>query len=477
MDPDETTRATLTNLDLVAQWAGIEGDRQDNTTVRGSLFSLLGLHGAEPPRTLALISDSDFQAVIQTWTVPRPPPAAAIPPTMAQLGQAGVFHRTCRYLCGTLPSQLAPVTATPSPPAAGSSTRKVKMSHVINQVDEEEVDSMSAAQVANAYRAYKTQLGGLPPDDEELLAEQLTTLSALFGSGRAPYVDMAIWGPFQHRLQKKIKLKGLRFSSSGDFIPIELYGPTDFESWRECYMVFRTGAIMLEQITPARLDGYEKVVRQYHERYGRSCWPILYQADVRARLEQVERLRRLGQEAFEVARTAGLGHEFNPLQPWEWVWKELARDFIFWNKEVVEPCMLYLAKSANLAQLVDNDAPITAMPQREVVTTSVRSLPSTPSSAARPQKRQRGPDIREHKVGDDGLFTHNRKGMELCRGFQTGDCTEKDARGNCIKSSSRKHQCAKCLSELHGSSACHVDAPKPPRANHGKSKGKGRSKK
>ena len=43
MDPDEATKLTLVNIDLVAQWAGIEGDRQDNTTVRGSLFLTAGM--------------------------------------------------------------------------------------------------------------------------------------------------------------------------------------------------------------------------------------------------------------------------------------------------------------------------------------------------------------------------------------------------------------------------------------------------
>lgn len=56
------------------------------------------------------------------------------------------------------------------------------MSHVINQVDDEEVEPMDAAAVAAAYRTYKQQLGGFPPDDEELSAEQLTSPNALFRS-------------------------------------------------------------------------------------------------------------------------------------------------------------------------------------------------------------------------------------------------------------------------------------------------------
>ena len=77
-------------------------------------------------------------------------------------------------------------------------------------------------------------------------------------------------------------------------MPVEINGPADFEAWRESYSVFRPGCIMFGQISPARLDSYEHHIRSYHERYGRGCWALLYQADVRARLELAERLRRQG---------------------------------------------------------------------------------------------------------------------------------------------------------------------------------------
>ena len=58
---------------------------------------------------------------------------------------------------------------------------------------------------------------------------------------------------------------------------------------------------MLDQISTSCLDNYEKKIRRYHERYGRSCWPVIYQADVRARLEQAKRLGRKGHDAHEKA--------------------------------------------------------------------------------------------------------------------------------------------------------------------------------
>lgn len=55
---------------------------------------------------------------------------------------------------------------------------------------------------------------------------------------------------------------------------------------------------------------------------------------------------------------------------------------------------------------------------------SVKRPPPAPprdeaAAASSSSKRQRGPDIREHKIGEDGNFTHNREGIELCHLFQT----------------------------------------------------------
>lgn len=342
------------------------------------------------------------------------------------------------------------------------------MSHIIDQVDDEEVDPLSQQQIADAYRAHKRQLGGPPPDDEELSAEQLTTLHALFRSGRAPYVDMAIWGPFQLRIQKKIKLKGTRFIVDGDMVPVELYGPADYESWRECFQVYRTGAVMLEEIYPSTLDGYEKVVRHYHERYGKGCWPIIYQADVRARLEHVERVRRRGQEAYDRARQAGLTHDFDPAKPWDWVYRRIIGDFPFWQKECLEPCLMMMAKTTPVSSLVGQDAPLSGPAGSVTAPASSSRTPPPPAAPARPAKRQRGPDVRERRLGDDGLYSHNRRGKELRKMFQSGECKEGPER------QLHAQQCAKCLSEMHGADQCPLDVPRPPRARMERARGRGK---
>ncbi|CAE7793132.1 unnamed protein product, partial [Symbiodinium necroappetens] len=211
---------------------------------------------------------------------------------------------------------------------------------------------------------------------------------------------MAVWGPYHHRLAKKIRLKGIRLNSQGEIVPVEINGPADFESWRESYSVFRTGCIMFGQISPARLDGYEHHIRSYHERYGRGCWALLYQADVRARLELAERLRRQGKEDRDNAIAAGGTHGFDPKKPWEWVWNMIVKDHAFWHRELEEPALLILAKTQKASQLLGTDAPVDAPGDL-----GVDRPPSAPSA---PAKRKRDDNVRQHMIGEDGLLTHNR---------------------------------------------------------------------
>eukprot|EP00971_Amphidinium_carterae_P044686 879053-Amphidinium_carterae.1 len=56
----------------------------------------------------------------------------------------------------------------------------------------------------------------------------------------------------------------------------------------------------LNVVSPSRLDGCKDFVMRQARHYGDLVWPILYQSDVRARLELVERIRR--DAAFEKPR-------------------------------------------------------------------------------------------------------------------------------------------------------------------------------
>ncbi|CAK0891828.1 unnamed protein product [Prorocentrum cordatum] len=438
--------------------------------MRGALFQALGVDGSEHPRIIGALQAADFDTIVRAVQVRDPGggggaggPPPLLDPTPAQLSQAGLLGRACRVTVGTQPSAAAAAAAQAAAQTA------VKMAGTINQTDDTEVDISDEHAIKIAYKNYHDRIGAFPPAEEELSKEQLSTLWEAFRSGGAPYTDMAVWGPHHHRIQKKIRLRGVKIAPTGEVTSIELTGPADFEDWRACYAVFKVGCIMFEQITPARLDAYEKHLRGFHERYGRQCWALIYQADVRARLELSERLRRIGKDEKESADATSTFHDFDPAKPWEWVWSKLTSDVQFWLREVQEPAVLVLASTASLHQMIDRDAPIMQAPPPPSNAASQRP-PALPG-AQQQLKRQRsdggggGGDPpggggsgnntgRMHKVGPDGLFTHDRKGIELCRSYQTGECTEHDARNNCCRIPRLKHQCGKCLSIDHGANNC-----------------------
>eukprot|EP00971_Amphidinium_carterae_P221094 4389548-Amphidinium_carterae.1 len=94
----------------------------------------------------------------------------------------------------------------------------------------------------------------------------------------------------------------------------------------------------------------------------------------------------------------------------------------------------------------------------------------------------RKPQMQRTRHVKDGRFIANRRGEEICRGWQDGSCGI-TVRGNkCSKDNSRVHQCDKCLSTDHGSVDCtSAKEPQqslpsqPPSVRRAKGKGKGRS--
>ena len=262
LDPSEAEIQGFRNVGHVATWCGLTGTATDKNTARGSLFTLLGLDGSEHPRIVGISTDADFTDLLNQWRLGDPP---ATRPSFAQRCQGGLFGRTCRLIAGTTQTiavQNATAAATATPSASSNNKRKIKMATVINQADDNEIEVLDGTKLATMYGQYKRKVGAFPSPDEELSIEQVTSLHELFQTGRPPYTDFAIWGPYHHRIQKKLKAKGVRITLGGEITSVEIPGPPTFQAWRECYAVFKTGAIMMEQRRTYVLmwNGMERVV-------------------------------------------------------------------------------------------------------------------------------------------------------------------------------------------------------------------------
>eukprot|EP00435_Cladocopium_sp_Y103_P031264 s206_g7.t2 len=270
----------------VMDWAVFSGDDlSSDKTVGGTLAMLLGVTEATAPRALALVDEADSIAVIQRWKVPKVETDGSYTyhsPTIAQVGQAKLVFRTCKVICGQgqtledLQKQLkeaqAQAQASSSTPAAVSTAaeRKVKLSAILSQVDDTEAKVLSEKELVAAYLRYAAVCGEQerPPKESESTLEQLSAVHHIVSQNNPPYCDFAIWGPYGHRLVKKLKLSGYVIGRDGVLTGVEVTGPTGIGMWLQSWQVFSNVCVMLDLIDLGMLTKYRDLIERFHNRYG-----------------------------------------------------------------------------------------------------------------------------------------------------------------------------------------------------------------
>ena len=101
---------------------------------------------------------------------------------------------------------------------------------------------------------------------------------------------------------------------------MEMKGPPDYKTWLMSFRVFRAACI-LNIIGVNALDNYQAKIAHFNQQYGTRVWALLYQADVRMRLEEMPAMLWELTEEAEAVTKAGGDHEFGPDRPWKLVWK------------------------------------------------------------------------------------------------------------------------------------------------------------
>ena len=463
MDPSPTELIAFATVTDVADWAGVSNapgpmvgtPGAASPSVRHSLFAFLGLAGTEHWRVIAAYNEADFGTVLVNWQI------LAAAPNAVQRATAGLFGRACRIAGGTQQTQAAVaaaaaavVTVATATTAAGS---KVKLSAVADQTSEIEIDRVDEAFIDAGFAEYDRRLGGVPPPDHEPTADQLSAVWYLVSARLPPYVDFGVFGPHAVRMQRKLRLAGLVMSPSGELIRSELQGPPTFALWDACWTVFGVCMIMLKAAAPAALDAYRNHISSAYQRYGEGCWALIYQCDTRARREMAERIRRKGAAMHTKAVAAGAAAvaacEFDPMLPWDYVFRSLPSEFEFWQRELTEPAILIATGGNNPRSFLSGEAPIAAgsaghIAEQEDQYHGGRGGRSDSGGYGggrvrqSPKAKNRGNKERHHTVAD-GKYSANRSGVGLCDGFQAGTCSS--------TSCAYKHQCNKCLASDHGS--------------------------
>lgn len=359
--------------------------------------------------------------------------------------------------------------------------RKVKLAGITSQVDNTEIKTVSEQDLIDLYLEYERVYGQneRPQKDQEPTSDQLSAVIHLLKAGLPPYVDFAIWGPYGHRIERKLKLQGVSIGRDGVLRTVEMHGPPNITSWLSSFNVLVTALVMTKAVDLGILNMYRTQIERLHDRYGPKVWAIVYQADVRFRLELLERVKRECAAEHNVALGNGSSTPFDPKRPWNYPWRRgLALDS-FWREEVVEPALLIFTKVSGVNDIVDDDAKVSGALSSS---SNPRTEPSAPARMAqtdlRPHPRSNKRSGRYHEV-KNGRYVVNRTGYKLCAGFNDGTCTEA-SQGWCKHSWDQVHQCAICLGS-HGAHQCHhKEMPVPNfirQQQKGKAKGaKGRKK-
>eukprot|EP00435_Cladocopium_sp_Y103_P026713 s4904_g6.t1 len=485
-DPTAIELAALTEVRLAMRWAGFDIADLGEATVPGSLLKHFGLIPANQPRVVGVFPDSDLQTMLAAWKPPDATAGATRAPTLAEMGMAKLFVRACQLVAGTgvtleeLKAQASANATQPTAATPGTSSaahrRKIKLSTIISQVDDSEVFVAEEKEILKCYQRYETVFGTgeRPAKDCEPTAEQLSGVLHLLSVGQPPYTDFSVFGPFGHRMMKRIRLSGYNIERDGSLKTVELYGPNNVGTWLQSYNVLLTILVMADAVDLGNLQRYRTHVERLAERYGQKVWSVIYQADVRCRLEQMERLKRKLAAEHEAAVTAGKTTDFDDKRPWNAVWAHAVNDETFWREEVTEPCMLILTKITSSNEILEGDAKVAGQPSsaagpRETVPGPARMANERP---VRPRNTNR--TGRVHNI-QDGKYTHNRTGYAICAGYNSGQCSTSTQGVWCSQQWDTVHQCDRCLG-AHPSSRCpHAELQTPGFVKNAKGGRKGKS--
>lgn len=505
MDPTAEQIAAFTTINDVITWAAV-GD-----TVAPLLRTALGATGEEHPRLVGAMSEEEYSAATDGIRIPAGEGESPTPLSPIQKAAVRLVGHGCRVASGaridraTIEGELlaARKRAEEATQLALASAKEgsgsgvvatsglVEMGSVINQSSKESRPPITAEQVKSHYDEYRHIFGRDPQPEEECSGQQLTGVHHLLSDDLPPYVDFGVWGPHHHRMIRKLRFTGTRFGANGVLQNVEILGPGSLQQWRECYQLLITALVGFKAVSLGNLLSYGKKIEQYVDLYGMEIWALLYQADVRCRLEHMERLRRklerehaakASSSADNAAAAAGgtaSAGTLTPSRPWDAVWAAAIDDVAFWTEQVERPGGLILAKVRNLNDHVMGDAPVPGSLGKAAG--GGRKRPAD-EGLDDPWPRRRPKAQRLHQVTDD-RFTANRSGRGLCSGFNDGSCVNSGTGIKCEHNPALNHQCARCLSPHHGAHACQA-TPKAPSYNAkgkgkrgaGKSKDKGRHK-
>ena len=455
MDPTVAQLAAMVTLDDACTFARVQDP------LRAALFGHLGAPSAM--EDLAGISPREFEDCVAALQV------SGGPATPVAKSRARQLYRACRLKSG-LAAEAPPF---PPPPAVGPGPsvavspaveRSIKLSALVDPHLDATLRAFEPQKVRDLFARYKAARGEFPHVDHEPSEEQLAAVAQQLQSGVAPYVDFSIFGPHGRRMQRKMSYISQQYNpSDGSWKKAELPGPPSFEQWWRAWLVLRCTLLLLEEVRAEPLELYGEHVHTLSVQYGPQCWFIIYQADIRMRSEEFERIRRRGELARASLDPAQQpAHPLDPVKPWSFVFLQATQETEFWDLNVRHQCLLYLARVRTAAEITDDG---TVQPGRALYSKPLLDArwpdakrrrggqgprpsggaprgPSAPPppSAASPQRAASKKKGKNQKKGGQAPKGPAKTGggSETCNNWNAGHCVD----GPCPHH--RRHVCDRC---------------------------------
>ena len=494
LDPTPDELSQIATFDHALDWVGL------SQATRGALVAALG-GGTIRLRDIVYVPVATWNTITAGLRIPGVGDLPERDPSPIEQGQLVSVRRVARLRLGLRAMDaLAVVPAAPvglpagalagagilavpgsqAAPAAVSAEPALKLSLVIDPALESALVRMPPADIRTLYTRYVATRGGEPTEDIEPTIEQISAMAQVVAADLPPYADFSLFGPHGRRLLSKLTYQAWSFQPNGTWQRRELPGPPTFELWWSSFRVLRVVYLLLEIVDAETIDSYGELVRTFTQTYGDNAWFIVYNADVRMRAEQWERLRRKAERTHEEASAAGLQSLYDPAKPWKSVVRAALEDRNWWDENLHRPAILFLTRVRSAADAIDDR---TAQPALEV------SGPSPAHAGRRPPPQPQAQEFRlrsrsrvrkerapRQRGGDAGAggppYTTTRRGHKICQAFQAGTCPKTS------QSCSDLHICAWCRLAGHTPDACPAKGnqpagpPRPPAAPHGKRGGR-----
>ena len=382
---------------------------------------------------------------------------------LLEIGHLHMVRRIARLRLGLTPREEAQVPA-PTPAPAGTVTPtatqqassdpsvvgqpSLRLSSVVDPTLDSLLVRLPGHQIRGFFTKYATARGAEPSDDIEPSSEQISALHQILAADLPPYVDFGIFGPHGRRMLNKLTYVRYTHLPNGAWQRNILPGPSTFDLWWASYRVLRCALLLLEAVPPEVLDAYGEFIREQNQAYGNDAWFLVYQADVRMRSEQFDRLRRRAERQHQLEQADSFQSHFDPAKPWATVFHLALADKMWWDEHLHRPVVMFLAKIRSRAQVCDDGTTQPALASIDGPPGRSGGRNNNNNNSTRRNNRSRTPRRQQQPGGGSSTITTAR-GKPFCTAYNSpAGCSHSQ------QSCQYFHGCTTCRKTGHSALNC-----------------------